>query len=400
MNDSNRRKFIKNATKAGALATLGVAPISEVLAKQIDSSPEHRFLTPPYLQSLTTTSVDIMFITNKLAYSWVQFGEQDLRNKAHTLSDGFVKAYNRVNCIKLANLKPNTEYKYKIVSKEITVFKPYDLQYGSEIESEEFSFKTRPTEEQDVKCVIFNDIHDRPYSFGELLKVNAENPFDFVLLNGDMFDYEEDEAQVINHLLSPCADLFAKSKPFLMLRGNHETRGKFRAELKNYFSYPTNQYYFSFNWGPVHFTLLDTGEDKPDDAEVYGGIVNFDSFREEQAIWLEKEMQKPEYTNAKYKVVFMHIPTFYSGDWHGTMHCRKLFSPIFDKYKVDLVISGHTHKYGVHLPCEEHSYPIIIGGGPKTGTRTITNLQANQDKLEIEMIDDNGIKVGEYILKS
>ena len=111
-------------------------------------------------------------------------------------------------------------------------------------------------------------------------------------------------------------------------------------------------------------------------------------------------MQKPEYTSAKYKVVFMHIPPFYSGDWHGTMHCRKVFSPLFDQYKVDLVISGHTHKYGVHLSGEEHSYPIIIGGGPKTGTRTITNLQANQDKLEIQMIDDSGNKVGEYILKS
>jgi predicted phosphodiesterase len=402
--NTDRRKFIKNVTMAGTLATVGLVPMSEALAGNEQSVPdangEHSFLTLPYLQTLTPTSVDVMFVTNNKAYSWVEFGEGKLTEKAQTLADGFVVTHKRVNCISLTNLRPDTEYKYKILSKEIALFKPYDLQYGATIESDVFLFKTRPKEEQEVKCVIFNDIHDRPYSFGELIKVNNDRSFDFVLLNGDMFDYEEDEAQIINNLLRPCTELFAKSKPFLMLRGNHETRGKFRAELKDYFSYPEGQYYFNFNWGPVHFTVLDTGEDKPDDAEVYGGIVDFDSFREEQASWLEKEMQKPGYVNAKYKVVFMHIPPYYSGDWHGTMHCRKLFSPLFEKHKVDLVISGHTHRHGIHLPSEEHAYPIAIGGGPKTGNRTITNLTANKDKLELQMIDDSGKLVNEYVLKS
>ena len=402
--NNDRRKFIKDATKVGTLASVGFVPISKVLAGKEESFPDvagqHSFLTPPYLQTLTPNSVDIMFVTAKRAYSWVEFGEQDLTDKAHSLEDGFVIAFNRINCISLANLKPNTSYKYKVFSKEIVLFKPYDLQYGVTIESEEFSFKTPSVEEEEVRCVIFNDIHDRPYSFGELMQQNEDRPFDFVLLNGDMFDYEEDEAQIINNLLTPCTDLFAKSKPFYLLRGNHETRGKFRAELKDYFSYPEGQYYFNLNWGPVHFTFLDTGEDKPDGADVYGGIVEFDSFREEQALWLEKEMQKPAYVNAKYKVVFMHIPTHHSGDWHGTMHCRKLFTPLFEKYKVDLVISGHTHRYGIHLPSEEHSYPIAIGGGPKTGNRTITNLMANKDKLELRMIDDSGKQVGEYVIKS
>lgn len=406
-NDTNRREFIRDVTQVGVLTTIGlIAPATQVLA-HVDGGKEtldviqaeHAFLTPPYLQALTPNSVDIMFITNNRAYSWVQFGENELTNKAHTVSDGFVKAYNRVNCITLNNLKPNTNFSYKIVSKEIALFNPYDLKYGVKIETDVFSFKTPALNEIEVKCIIFNDIHDRPQSFGELLKMNGENSFDFVLLNGDMFDYQDDEEQIIKDLLTPCTNLFAKNIPFLMVRGNHETRGKFRSELKNYFSYPSNDYYFTFNWGPVHWTILDSGEDKPDDAEVYAGIVDFDAFREEQAVWLEKEMQKPAYKEAAFKIVVMHIPPFYSGDWHGTRHCRKVFSPLFEKYKVDMVISGHTHKYGIHSPSKEHSYPIIIGGGPKNGYRTITNLKANSNKLEISMIDDNGKEVGNYSIK-
>ena len=403
--DNNRRAFLKDVAKASALtATVGLSSTTQLFADNKSSLPTlnentHGFLTLPYLQNLTSNSVDVMFITNNKAYSWIEFGEKTLAQKAHTVADGFVTSYNRVNRIQLNNLKPNTEYKYKVISKEIIQFEPYELKYGAKITSNEFSFKTPEINQKEISCVIFNDIHDRPHSFGELLHVNKNRPFDFVLLNGDMFDYEEDEAQVIKNLLVPCANLFANSKPYIMLRGNHETRGKFRGELKNYFSYPTNEYFYAFKKGPVHFTLLDTGEDKPDDAEVYAGIVDFDAFREKQALWLKKEMQKPEYINAKYKVVFMHIPPFHSGDWHGTLHCRKVFSPLFEKHKVDLVISGHTHRHGVHKPNSEHSYPIVIGGGPKKGSRTITNLLANDKKLEIKMIDDSGKQVGAYVIK-
>ena len=404
-NDKNRRAFIKDVAKVSALtATVGLVSTTQMLAHnkgEVEKTTEntHAFLAFPYLQNLISNSVDIMFITNNKAYSWVEFGEKTMTQKAHTVADGFVTSYNRINCIRLSNLKPNTEYKYKVVSKEITQFKPYELKYGTRIISDVYTFKTPGLNEKEVRCIIFNDIHDRPYSFEDLMRVNKNRPFDFVLMNGDVFDHEEDEAQIIRNLLAPCTTLFAKNKPFIMLRGNHETRGKFRSELKNYFSYPTNEYFFSFRKGPVHFTLLDTGEDKPDDAEVYAGIVDFDAFREKQALWLEKEMQKPEYLNAKYKVVFMHIPPYHSGDWHGTLHCREVFSPLFEKYNVDLVISGHTHKYGVHKPNDLHSYPIIIGGGPRKGNRTITNFSASEEKLEIKMIKDSGQQVGEYVIK-
>src|SRR5690606_36865496 len=112
----------------------------------------------------------------------------------------------------------------------------------------------------------------------------------------------------------------------------------------------------------------------------------------------EAELQSKSAKEAAFRVVLMHIPPFHSGDWHGTMHCRKLFSPLFEKYGVDMVISGHTHRYGVHKPQEGHSYPIIIGGGPKEGNRTFIKLKANERELNLSMLADTGTEVGTYRL--
>ncbi|GEO06493.1 hypothetical protein AAE02nite_41570 [Adhaeribacter aerolatus] len=68
---------------------------------------------------------------------------------------------------------------------------------------------------------------------------------------------------------------------------------------------------------------------------------------------------------------------------------------MLNKAKIDVLISGHTHKYGVHLPVEgQHNYPIIIGGGPADTKRTIINVTADQKALNLQMFDDSGKQVG------
>lgn len=392
--ENGRRNFIGNLSK---ITLVGASlPLVSAVPAPHEKSEKVAFLCNPYLQDVTKNSAYIMFLTTINAYSWVEYGENGLDFKAESYSDGFVTANNRLNNIRLQNLKPGTKYKYRAVVKEIINFDPYDLIYGETIMGDIQSFRTPEDNSEKVSCVILNDIHDRPYSFVDLLSMDKNFQYDFVAFNGDMFDYQTDEQQLIDHLIEPCTALFASEKPFLMIRGNHETRGKYARNIKDYFAYPKNEFYFSFKQGPVHWIVLDTGEDKEDTDPEYGGIVSFDPYREAQATWLEKEFRDPKFNDCKYRVVLMHIPVFHSGDWHGTLHCRKLFHPIFEKNKVDMVISGHTHRYGVHPPSEEHSYPIIIGGGPKTGNRTIIQLKADALHLTINMIRDDGLKVGEY----
>lgn len=402
---SNRREFIGNISKAGVLGALSMGGVNHLTngPEQLAARPQegHIFLSQPYLQAPTTNSINILWITNKFCFSWVEFGEgNNLNNKAFEVTDGLVNAHNRVNNICLTHLKPNTKYSYRVVSKEIIDFKPYKVTYGDTIVSEPKTFQTIDPASEEVSWLVLNDIHDRPHSFKDLLQLNKNDPFDYVFLNGDMFDYQTDEDQLIKHLIKPCTDIFAGSTPFLFVRGNHETRGKFARNIVDYFASPSGKYYYSYQWGPVYNIVLDTGEDKPDETPVYAGIVDFDSYRKEQAAWLEKVMRTPAFKKSPFRVVMMHIPHYYSGDWHGTVHCRELFAPLFNKYKIDLFIAGHTHKYGIFDPVKgAHNYPIIIGGGPKQGNRTLIKIKANKQQINLQLIRDDGNEVGSYLVK-
>lgn len=398
--DSNRRKFITRLVASTAALAVGTG-FKPVQAKAIIDATEdgaHRFVVPPYIQALSPTQVSLLCITSKKAYTWIEYGIGHLSERAHHVQDGLVDANNTLARITLKGLQPNTEYSYRIVSKEILSFEPYKLEYGAEIKSNTYTFKTPDRHADSVSAVILNDVHDRPESYSTLLGLMKEKPYEFVVLNGDLFDYQTDEKQLVDHLLLPCANLFAGNIPFILNRGNHETRGKYARELKKYFDYPDNKYYQAFQQGPVFWIVLDTGEDKPDDHPVYAGIVDFDTYRKEQAEWLERVMDSEEYKAALYKVVVMHIPPHHSGEWHGPSHCRELFSPLFEKNNVDVVISGHTHRLGIHPPEQEHAYHIVIGGGPREGNRTLVHVAADKQKLSVTMLKDDGSEVGTVII--
>ncbi|GGW46004.1 FN3 domain-containing metallophosphoesterase family protein [Arenibacter certesii] len=395
---TDRRKFIKKT--AGITVLSALSPLMGMGKSSLLSSPNpdngHVFLTKPYLQNPTSNSMTIMWIVNMPSYSYVEYGiNSKMEHTAREVEDGLVVAYNRINQVKLNELKPETTYYYRVVSKEIVKFDPYDLVYGETIKSDIYSFKTPSATADHVSFLVMNDIHDRPHTIPHLMNLYRNTRSDFVFYNGDVFDHQEDEEQIIEHLLAPSCNTFATETPFLFLRGNHETRGKYARKLQYYFSNPGGGQYYDYRWGSVHFTVLDTGEDKNDDHEEYGDIVNFDPYRVEQLEWFKEVSKTKAFKTAKFRVVLMHIPIYYSGNWHGTTHLRALFASEFNKTGIDICISGHTHKYGIHKPVKgKHNYPIIIGGGPIEGNRTIISVKANSSSLSLNMVRDDGTEVG------
>ncbi|PSL50040.1 purple acid phosphatase-like protein [Chitinophaga niastensis] len=402
--EQSRRSFLSNLSKAGLLGVTGLAPAvakAGILSKhEKQNDTAHAFLCKPYLQYPGPHTISVMWLTARPCYSWIQFGtDGQLNQKAHHVSDGLVDANNRLHRIELDNLQPGKKYSYKVYSKDILSFEPYKLTYGTIIESDTYTFTAPDPQAKEVSWVIINDIHDHPASIPHLLKMNGNDPYDFVFFNGDVFDYQSDEQQIIDHMLTPCGDTFSTQTPFLYVRGNHETRGKYAREWHQYFDNPGHANYFSFTWGPVFAIVLDTGEDKEDEHPVYGGIVDFDAYRAQQARWLEQQLQSTAFKKAKHKVVMMHIPHYHSGEWHGSTHCREMFGELFNKHKIDILICGHTHQYGVYAPVAgQHEYPLIIGGGPKEGYRTLIKIKADQKKLVLTMLKDDGTKVGEYMV--
>lgn len=272
------------------------------------------------------------------------------------------------------------------------------MKFADTTKSTDFTLIVPEEDQNEVSFVVFNDVHDRPNTFHHLLNL-TERHYDYVVLNGDIFGALYNEEHLINDLLNPVVSIFAKERPFIYVRGNHETRGKFAGSLMDHLVYPNGRYYCNYETGPVNITILDSGEDKADDSPYYGGIVDFDDYRREQGVWLDGIMKSRLYKSSPFKVVFMHMPPFHSDQWHGTLHCREVFTPLFEKYNVDLVIAGHTHRYGIHPANKDHSYPIVIGGGPNEGERTLIVMKATHKILNIDMLDDNGILVGQLEIK-
>lgn len=390
----NRRGFLRAGMVLGGLSFLN--PFKVYAESPEPDDQELKISAGPYLQTDFKDCIAILWITTKNCNSWVEYGESqsNLTERAYGEEKLGLRPAGRLNCVKLKNLKPNSTYYYKIVSKEITTFQPYKVTYGKMVSGEIETFVSPNLESNEVSFVMLNDIHDRPNSIPELLNLDKGNRRDFVFFNGDIFDYQTDEQQIIDHMIQPCVDYFAKNLPFLYVRGNHETRGKFARNFPDYFNHVANM---AFTLGPVRFVILDTGEDKEDQHPVYADLVDFDFYREQQAIWLAKEIEKKEFKKAAFRIVLMHIPPRYSGDGHGATHCTQLFEPLMNRGKVDLVLSGHTHTYKIHPPAKAlNNYPIIIGGGPQKGTRTLTKVKVTPAHIKVSMLNDSGIEVGHY----
>ena len=400
---SDRRSFLEKMSRIGALSLL---PASGAIAHNLDSNAVeeiNHIVVGPYLQNMGTNEVTIMWITHKNSFSWVEFGAGNSTNKREVgYNNGLIEANNRINKITLTGLNPGADHKYRILSTEVLGYKNSTVLFGETLVSPYYSFKTPAANEEEFKMIVFNDIHDRPQIIPQMLYRHGytgnTRDYDFVVFNGDCFDWVTEEKQMVEHLIKPTVDIFASEFPFILTQGNHECRGSFSRQIPAYFAYPEDKYYYAFTRGPVRFVILDSGEDKTDDNVEYGGLSAFDRYRETQKKWLEKEVESSDFKKAQFRILLIHISPWHSGDWHGTMHCREVFGPVLNKAKIDLQISGHTHRYMTHDADATHNFPIVIGGGPLEGKRTLIKLHATSKELNLKMIRDDGEVVGKYVI--
>lgn len=70
--------------------------------------------------------------------------------------------------------------------------------------------------------------------------------------------------------------------------------------------------------------------------------LNSNEQLEEQVPWIEKTLKENPH---KWTVVTFHHPIYSSKDNRDNPTLRGLWQPLFDKYKVDIVLQGHDHAY-------------------------------------------------------
>lgn len=113
--------------------------------------------------------------------------------------------------------------------------------------------------------------------------------------------------------------------------GNHEENA---TNYYEQFALPNNERWYSLDWGrTVHIVVLNS-EDSPSG---------------EQLGWLENDLSLHE--NCTWKFVLFHRPLFSSSSHGSWIEGQQYWCPLFDKYHVDIVFTGHDHDY-------ERSKPI------------------------------------------
>ncbi len=360
-----------------------------------------RIMSGPYLQNVSDSAATIMWITNRNSTAAVEFGLPDgeLRTAVNS-HDGLIDANERVHKVVLSDLRPGTRYRYRTLSRDIADFGSYKVAFGGQVASEFREFRTFDRGKRSLSFLVYNDIHDTPETLGEMLKAAGDRPYDFVVLNGDTLSDVVSEVQ-ITKILDAAVAAFANRIPLFWARGNHETRGRFARQFSAYIDSPNGRYFYSFDHGPAHFIVLDTGEDKTDGSPEYSGLVDFTRYRREEAAWLAADTKTEEFRRAKYRIVFAHMP-FPSGarpaspgtqpsPFTGMEDDFRSFGRTLEEAGIDLMISGHTHSAGIVEPEPgRHSYPIVRGGGPKGPNRTVIHVDLDDRALETTILRPDG----------
>lgn len=365
-----------------------------IFAKMIFPTPVEKLMTTkPYLQLSTPTSVNVMFQTNSVSHCWVEFGTDTLHTqRARTLLDGQEVCYDIENNIQLKNLQPATRYFYRVCATEILLKQAYATHFaGDTLRTPFYSFQTPDTKNNgDFVCAIFNDLHESKETYDALLQLMENegiNP-NFVIFNGDCLPEATNREHAL-HMIHALADpINGAERPIIFLRGNHEIRNCYSAGMHHQIGYYNDKTYSAFTRGNTRFVLLDCGEDKPDDSDVYAGLNDFTQLRLDQVDFLKQELKSKDFKQAKHRVLISHIPVFGNTDKYRP--CLDLWGPLLKKAPFDVAIGAHTHSAAFYPEGTDGcQFPVYVGGGPSVKKGTVSILTLKNGKLSMRVLSNN-----------
>jgi acid phosphatase type 7 len=366
------------------------APTTEPAAEAL------RIVEGPYLQAPTENSMTVVWLTNRNCVSKVEYGRSaDALTPVINSHDGLIDADTTLHRVTIDGLSPGTHYSYRVSSTEIVQFTPWRVGYGQTVHSGLATFTTLDSRKAEASFVVLNDRHAHVVPLVAALKRVDWSATDMVLYDGDMLDYVQDEPQMLAAIATPSVSTFATQTPFLLVRGNHEKRGRFARDLARYFPLPGGQSFGAFNDGPVRVIFLDSGEDKPDASPPLFGLADFGPYLQKQADWLKHELASDASRKSPFRVAVFHIPPTSLHVPPGTPGAapRRLMAewvPLLNDGKVDVILCGHLHKYSIRPADEECHCPVVV-----TSIDGVTHVHATREELDVLAATDAGIALGE-----
>jgi hypothetical protein len=226
----------------------------------------------PYLVATGETTATIVWFTDTPSHGKVRYGPaSNLSAVAEPHVDGLVPVGTR-HVVHLSNLSPGTTYSYEAVATRVVKLKAYWPDKGLDVRSGPYQFTTFDRSSPSVSFSVVTDTHEDTDLIERLNEAIDWEATDFLVHAGDAFHWIDTEEHLFRAWLRPTAAGLAHSTSLVFARGNHEMRGPFARRLRDYVPTPEGRFYYARDAGPVHLMVLDTGEDKPDDTNVYAEL--------------------------------------------------------------------------------------------------------------------------------
>ena len=246
--------------------------------------------------------------------------------------------------------------------------KPYWPDIG---EPQRYGYAFYPLKKtEDIVLYHIADVHGRTDDAIASAKAAVKHP-DVLVFNGDIPNHcgNFDEMRTLLLVASAVSE---GTLPCVCARGNHDYRGTYAEHYMEYLPNKNGISYYTFRLGCLWGVVLDCGEDKPDEYDVYRGTMCCHSFRERETEFL-RNVQGFDHPDVKYRLVVCHNPFT-----HTPPEPFNIEIPLFtewatilkERVKPNLMICGHTHTLEV---CEEggerdhkgQPCPIIIASNTK-----------------------------------
>jgi len=240
----------------------------------------------------------------------------------------------------IANLQAATKYYYRVTSGT-------DIHYGS--------FHTAPAATaQNLKFFAYGDTRSYPADHhivaGKIInELNTDEEFQtFIISTGDLVhegDYEDNWDNQFFNPAYPNIISMLSQLPYQACMGNHEGNGLL---LQKYFPYPfVSGRYWSFDYGPAHFVVVDQ----------YTSYIP----RSAQLTWIENDLAT---TNKPWKFICLHEPGWTAGHNSSNSSVQNYIQPLCEQYNVPVVIGGHNHYYARAVVNDIHHITTGGGGAP------------------------------------
>lgn len=204
---------------------------------------------------------------------------------------------------------------------------------------------TLPVKDGSVRFAVIGDTGsgtDKQRDVANMMvQYRAIYPFEFVLMMGDNLYGGEAPKDFEKKFSEPYKALLDNKVKFYASLGNHDLPIQ-----TNYVNFNMNgKEYYRFKKGNVAFYAL-----------------NSNYMDKKQVQWLESELSKD---TSEWKVCFFHHPPYSSAKAHGSdSQLREVVEPIFIKYGVNVVLTGHDHIYERIKP-QKGIYYFVSGAGGK-----------------------------------